>query len=160
MKKNLEELFAREYQAPYSKSVEILVNTSANTFAIPDLDFFRDHFIFGIVIRKQNEGDTRRSRSGYKLLNDTVLVRSFITLSQNQTVIIDKIPAELLVHEPSGQAGSYAQILIEEGFSTQNSNLFIAGGVPVLDSETTRALEITFYYLPKTICSRVFSETF
>lgn len=160
MKKNLEELFAREHQQPYSKAVEIFVDTSAQSFAIPDLDFFRDHFIFGIVTRKQNDSDTRLSRSGKKLLNDSVMARSFITLSQNQTVIIDKLPVELLVHEPSAQAGSYAQILIEEGFSTQNSNLFIAGGVPVLDGESKRALELIFYYLPKTLCSKVFSETF
>lgn len=160
MKKNLEELFAREYQAPYSKSVEIIVDTSAQSFAIPDLEFFKEHFIFGVVIRKQNEADTRRSRSGYKLLNDSLLNRTFVTLSQNQTVIFDKLPAELLVHEPSGQAGSYAQLLIEEGFSPQNSNIFIAGGAPVLDGETKRAFELTFYYLPKTLCSKVFSDTF
>lgn len=160
MKQNLEELFAREYQAPYSKSVEILVNTSANTFAIPDLDFFRDHFIFGIVIRKQNETDTRYSRSGYKLLNDSVLSRSFITLAQNQTVIFDKHPAELWVHEPSGAAGTYAQVLIEEGFSTQNSNLFIAGGAPVLDSQPTRALEMIIYYLPKSACNNFLKEKY
>lgn len=141
------DVYQREYSNPYSKNIVIPI-TAANQrlYQIPDLDFFRDKLILGIATRKQNAGDTRYSKDGRKLINDAGMASAFLRLSQNNLQVQESIPLEFLVHEPSGQANTYAQVMLEQGFTPQSSSIEFSidpGGANV-----SRDVELIIFYVP------------
>lgn len=144
-------IFDREHHIPYAKTVEVLIDKDGvRSFPIQDLDFFRNLFIIGIVTRQQNAGDTRYSKSGYKLITPTQMARAFVVFTQNNNTIHDKMPLEWLIREAPADPGSYAQILIEKEFTAQSSSIEFAGVAALgLVGGETRAVELTFIYLPK-----------
>lgn len=144
-------IFDREHHIPYAKTVEVLVDKDGvRSYPIQDLDFFRNYFIIGLVTRQQNATDNRYSKSGYKIITAAQMARAFLVMTQNNNTVHDKMPLELFIHEAPADPGSYAQILIEKEFTAQSSSIEFAGvGALGLAGGETRAVELTFIYLPK-----------
>lgn len=144
-------IFDREHHIPYAKTVEVLVDKDGvRSYPIQDLDFFRNYFIIGIVTRQQNATDNRYSKSGYKIITAAQMARAFVVMTQNNNTVHDKIPLEWLIREAPADPGSYAQILIEKEFTAQSSSIEFAGVAALgLAVGETRAVELTFIYLPK-----------
>lgn len=144
-------IFDREHHIPYAKTVEVLVDKDGvRSYPIQDLDFFRNYFIIGIVTRQQNATDNRYSKSGYKIITAAQMARAFLVMTQNNNTVHDKMPLELFIHEAPADPGSYAQILIEKEFTAQSSSIEFAGVSALgLGANETRAVELTFIYLPK-----------
>ena len=78
------------------------------------------------------------------------MARAFVVMTQNNNTVHDKIPLEWLIREAPADPGSYAQVLIEKEFTAQSSSIEFAGVAALgLSGGETRAVELTFIYLPK-----------
>ena len=78
------------------------------------------------------------------------MARAFVVMTQNNNTVHDKIPLEWLIREAPADPGSYAQVLIEKEFTAQSSSIEFAGVAALgLAGGETRAVELTFIYLPK-----------
>lgn len=146
------ELFQREYPVPYAKNIIVTVTSAGQAvYNIPDMDYFRDFMVVGISTRKQSAADDRYSKNGRKLISLAAMGQCFIRLAQNSAQILEQMPLEHLVHEYNNQAGTYMQLAIDGGFSTQSSTVEFSGTIPAGD--VNRDVELIIYYLPKTqIC--------
>lgn len=142
----LVDIHPREYPVPYSRTVCIPVVNSKRSYDLPDSDFWRDKLILGISMRKQDGSNTRFSKNGTLLIPQTWLGRGFIRLTQNSTQVVENLPLEHLVHEPGQGALSYAQIIMEGGFSASSSGIEFAGTDALPGGPFD--VELVFYFVP------------
>lgn len=144
------DVYQREYSTPYSKNVVIpITSATQRSYQIPDYDFFKDKIIVGIGTRQQNAADNRRSKNGNLLINTAGMAMAFVTLSQNSLSVLESQPLETLVHEPTNQAGTYLQVLIEGEFTPQQSTIQFSVDPGV--GNAGRDVELQIYYVPKNV---------
>lgn len=149
------DVYEREFSSPYSQTLVIPIKSSTQrSFQIPDVDFFRDKLIIGISTRQQNAGDTRYSKNGNKLINNTLLAAAFLRLSQNNLTVHESIPMENLVHDSViGRANTYMQLMIEGGLTPQSSTIEFA--VDPGGTNNGRDVELIIHYVPlNAVCYR------
>lgn len=142
----------REYASPKSTNIVININDAGiKKYQIPDLDHFKDKIIVGIHTRRQNTADNKFDKNGRKLISEALLSCAFLTLTQNNSSIDEKLPLEFLIHEPSGNAGTYYQKIIAGAFTTHSSTVEFTGTID--PSDVGRSVELIFHYFDATdIC--------
>ncbi len=142
------DVYQREYSNPYCMNIVIpITSATQQVYTIPTQDNFKDKILIGIATRKQNASDNRYSKNGNKLINNDLIAAGFITLTQSNLVVHDDLPLENIVHEPSGQAGTYMQCLIEGQLTPVGSRIEFS--IPPGATNKDRDVELIIFYVPK-----------
>lgn len=141
----LVDAYLREYPVPYSTTMEIVTANSSSKLTLPDIDFFSDKYVLGMFIRKQVAGGTRYSKNNKLLINDTELDNAFLTIMQAGAIVVEDHPLGHFVQDSSisGLPGSYTQLIIDGGFSTNNSYIRFSNAAPA----NGKAIELTWIWV-------------